>query len=270
MWFQLVAGRSAVALGYQQLELEGTFPDVPRPDFTIQDWLSRRFQDGASTWFSRYFGAREIFVKLGNQVNYSLLDTSYMNPISKIIIGKERQLYELAYINDYCKLIRPMPLVRVDDRVKEIAEIQDRLSQYGIAFVLLISPSKAVIYPEYIPDIFCRSPKSSKRNYENIVPLLDQYKINYVDGHTITLAAKTHAKGPVFSQGGTHWNDLGAYYTVERLLTMIEALTSQSIGRLSLQHLDIDHTPSGTDKDLAELLNLISPPITILSPIQPL
>ena len=263
--FKLFAGRSAVALGYWRLELVGTFPDVPRPDFTIQDWLNHRFQDSASKWFSRYFGARGLFVKVGNQVNYSLFGTSYMNNQS-IIIGKQSQLYELAYINDYCKLIHPMPLELAEAHVKEIAEIQDRLGRHGIAFVLLITPSKASIYPEFIPDIFCRSPKSTSRDYENFVPLLDKYKINYVDGHTITLAAKAGEPAPVFTQGGTHWNYLGAYYTVARLLEMIEALTRQSIGRLSLQDLEIDHKPSGTDKDLAELLNLISPPYTYLVP----
>lgn len=263
--FKLLAGRSAVALGASHLELVGTFPDVPRPDFTIQDWLNHRFQEGASSWFSRYFGARGLFVKLGNQVNYSLFGTSYMNN-QTIIIGKQSQLYEVAYINNYCKLIHPMPQEHAEAHVKEIAEIQDRLGQHGMAFVLLISPSKAAIYPEFIPDIFCRSPKSTSRDYENFVPLLDKYKINYVDGHAITLAAKTREQAPVFSQGGTHWNYLGAYYTVERLLEMIEALTRQSIGRLSLQGLEIDHKPSGTDKDLAELLNLISPPYNYLVP----
>lgn len=263
--FKLLTGRSAVGLGVSRLELVGIFPDAPRPDFTIQDWLNHRFQDSASKWFSRYFGARGLFVKVGNQVNYSLFGTSYMNN-QTIIIGKQSQLYEVAYIYDYCKLVRPMPLALVEARVKEIAETQDRLGRHGIAFVLLISPSKAAIYPEYIPDIFCRSPKSTSRGYENFVPLLDKYKINYIDGHAITLAAKTREQPPVFSQGGTHWNYLGAYYTVERLLGMIEALTHQSIGKLSLQDLVIDHKPRGTDKDLAELLNLISPPSNYLVP----
>jgi len=264
--FKVFSGSSAIALGISRLELVGTFPDAPRPDFTIQDWLNHRFQDSASKWFSRYFGARGLFVKLGNQVNYSLFDTSYMNNQS-IIIGKQSQLYEAPYINDYCKLVRPMPLELVEARVKKIAETQDRLGKHGIAFVLLITPSKAAIYPEFIPDIFCSSPKPTNRDYENFVPLLDQYKINYIDGHTITLAAKAREPAPVFTQGGTHWNYLGAYYTVERLLTMIEALTSQSIGRLSLQHLEIDHKPSvKEDKDLADLLNLISPPYNYLVP----
>ena len=263
--FKLFAGRSAVALGVPHLELLGTFPDVPRPDFTIQDWLNRHFQDNASTWFSRYFGARGLFVKVGNQVNYSLFGTSYMNN-QTIIIGKQSQLYEVEYIKNYCKLIHPMPQDHAEAQVKDLAEIQDRLGQHGIAFVLLISPSKATIYPEYIPDIFCRSPKSTSRDYENFVPLLDQYKINYVDGHAITLAAKTREQAPVFSQGGIHWNHFGAYHTVERLLEMIAALTDRSIGRLSLHRLEIDHTPRGTDKDLAELLNLISPPYNYLVP----
>ena len=185
--FKLLVGSSAIALGVSRLELVGTFPDAPRPDFTIQDWLNHRFQDSASKWFSRYFGARGLFVKLGNQANYSLFGTSYMNNQS-IIIGKQSQLYEVGYINDYCKHVHPMPLEIAEAHVKEIAEIQDRLGRRGIAFVLLITPSKASIYPEFIPDIFCSSPKSTSRDYENFVPLLDQYKINYVDGHTIALA----------------------------------------------------------------------------------
>jgi hypothetical protein len=264
--FKLFAGRSAAGLGISHLELDGIFPDAPRPDFTLQDWLSHRFQDNASKWFSRYFGARALFIRLGNQVNYSLFGTSYMNNQS-IIIGKQSQLYEVGYIINYCKLVRPMPLELVEAQVKEIAEIQDRLARHGMAFILLITPSKAAIYPEFIPDIFCSSPKSTNRDYDSFVPLLDQYKINYVDGHIITLAAKAREPAPVFTQGGTHWNYLGAYYTVERLLTMIEALTSQSIGRLSLQHLEIDHKPSvKEDKDLADLLNLIYPPYNYLVP----
>jgi alginate O-acetyltransferase complex protein AlgJ len=265
---KVFAGGSAVELGIPSLALAGIFPQVTRPDFTLQDWLSHRFQDNASKWFNRYFGARALFVRLGNQVNYSLFGTSYMNNQNNqtIIIGKQSQLYEVGYINDYCKLVHPMPLELAEAHVKEIAEIQDQLARRGIAFILLISPSKAAIYPEFFPDIFCSSHKSTNRDYENFIPLLDRYKINYVDGHTITFAAKAREQAPVFSQGGTHWNDLGAYYAAERLLKMIETLTSQSIGRLSLQHLEIDHTPTGRDKDLAEILNLMFPPYNYLVP----
>jgi hypothetical protein len=177
-----------------------------------------------------------------------------------IILGKNKTLYEVGYIEDYCKLRPLMLLTHVETRVMELQEIQEKLHKRGIEFILLVSPSKAAIYPEYIPDVFCDSPKAPSRNYEIFIPLLEKHKINYVDGHSITLEAKNRESAPLFCQGGTHWNHLGAYHTARRLTEKLRTLTQKPIGTLHIETLKIDHTPIGSDKDLASLLNLAIPP----------
>ena len=117
-----------------------------------------------------------------------------------------------------------MPLSLMDSWVKEIADLQYLLTRKGVAFLLLITPSKAAIYPEYIPRNLCRARPSIKRDYDSFVPLLDRHRINYVDGHVITQQATQIEKALLFCQGGLHWNNLGAYYTARAVIDELNGL----------------------------------------------
>jgi hypothetical protein len=203
---------------------------------------------------------------MGNQLNYSLFDKSYMHKDYGIIIGRHDQLYEGNYIKEYCNPRPIMPLSLMESWVREIAELQYLLARKGVAFLLLITPSKAAIYPEYIPSNLCRTGQSSIRGYYTFVPLLDKHHVNYVDGHVITQQATQIEKTPLFCQGGTHWNYLGAYYTARAMIEALNGLLNRKAGRLDLEAVHVDHSPTGTDKDLAELLNLFFPPIKYVVP----
>ncbi len=259
IFFTLFSTRSAADFGFHRLALTGIVLDATRPTFSIEGWLTHSFQNRLDRWFNKSFGARALFVKLGNQIYYDLFNKSYMHDQS-IIIGKNETLYEVGYIEDYCKLRPLMPVTHIETRVMELEELQEELHKRGIEFILLITPHKAAIYPEYIPDVFCDSPKAPNRNYEIFIPLLEKHQINYVDGHLITLEAKNRESAPLFCQGGTHWNHLGAYHTAQRLTEKLRTLTQKPIGALQIETLNIDHKPTGSDKDLASLLNLAIPP----------
>ena len=169
--------------------LWGMTIDEPRPSFSLHGWFTREFQDQFSKWFNQNYGVRPFFVRMGNQLNYSLFDKSYMHKDYGIIIGRHDQLYEGNYIKEYCNPHPPIPLSLMESRVKEIAELQDLLARRGVTFLLLITPSKAAIYPEYIPSNLCHTGPSSTRGYYTFVPLLDKHHVNYVDGHVITQQA---------------------------------------------------------------------------------
>ena len=236
-----------------------------RPQLTIDSWISGKYQEQFTNWFSQRFGLREIFVRLNNQIYYILFDKSYMYNQS-IIIGKQKQLYEREYIDDYTKHVVPMTPVQMNNLVEQIAEVQNLFKKHGVPFLVLITPSKAYTYPEYIPNSFFYNPISQQRNYDLILPLLDQYKVNYIDGQGITLEAKKTVTYPLFCQGGTHWNYLGAYYTIVPLITKIEALTRKSIPHIQCSKVQVDTNPTGWDKDLASLLNLAILPSNYISP----
>ena len=246
-------------------DLRGVTIDEPRPSLSLHSWLTRDFQDQFSKWFNQSYG-KSFFVRMGNQLNYSLFDKSYMHKPRGIIIGRHGWLYEDPYIKDYCNPRPTMPLGFMDNWVKEIAELQSLLARKGVTFLLLITPSKAAIYPEYIPSNLCDAGPSSKRSYDDFVPLLDKHHVNYVDGHVITQQATRIDKPPLFCQGGLHWNYLGAFYTVRMLIDELNGLLHRNAGRLGLEAVNVDHTPTDTDKDLAELLNLFFPPLDYVVP----
>ena len=246
-------------------DLAGITISEKRPQLTIDSWMSGQYQIQFTRWFSQRFGLREIFVRLNNQIFYSLFDKSYMYD-QKIIVGKKKQLYERAYIDDYTKHIFPMTPAQMNSLVEQIAEIQNLFKKHGVAFLVLITPSKAYTYPEYIPDSFFYNPISQQRNYDLILPLLEHYKVNYIDGQKITLQAKSTEIYPLFCQGGIHWNYLCAYYTIAKLITTIEALTEKDLPHIQCSKVQVDTNPTGSDKDLATLLNLAIPPTCYISP----
>ena len=246
-------------------DLKGVTIDEPRPGLSLQGWLTREFQDQFSKWFNQSYGARSFLVRMGNQLNYSLFNKSYMNTPS-MIIGHHGQLYEIPYIDEYCGPRPTMPLSLMETRVQEIADLQYLLARKGVTFLLLITPSKAAMYPEYIPSNLCHAAPSSKRGYDNFIPLLEKHHVNYVDGHVITQRATQIDKTPLFCQGSSHWNYLGAYYTVRVLIETLNGLLNRKAGGLGLEAVNVDHTPTGSDKDLAELLNLFFPPFDYVVP----
>ena len=246
-------------------DLVGVTIDEPRPSLSLHGWLTREFQDQFSKWFNQSYGARSFFVRMGNQLNYSLFNKSYMNK-EQTIIGRHGQLYEEWYINDYCNPRATTPLSLMETRVREIADLQSLLARKGVTFLLLITPSKAAIYPEDIPSNLCPAGPSSKRGYDDFVPLLDKHHVTYVDGHVITQQATQINKAPLFCQGGVHWNYLGAYYTVRAMIDELNGLLHRKAGRLDLEAVHVDHIPTGSDKDLAELLNLFFPPFDYVVP----
>ncbi|TEB10355.1 alginate O-acetyltransferase AlgX-related protein [Pelotomaculum propionicicum] len=126
----------------------------------------------------------------------------------------------------------------------------------GIASVVLITPSKASIYPEYIPDAFNKIPVGQNRNYQNFVDLLKQYDVQYLDGHEITMKQKRKSEYPLFCRGGTHWNYLGAYFTTREMILKLQELVNRSITNLECTRIELDDIPSGSDNDLALLLNV--------------
>lgn len=263
--FMLLNRPSASDLGSYRLGLSGVVQDRPETSISFGNWLNHTLQRQFDEQFSEVYGGRALFVRFGNQIYYSFFSKSYMQDQS-IIIGKRNQLYEVGYIEDYCKLRRPMSATLVAARTRQIRDLQIELQNRGVPLLVLITPSKASIYPEDIPEGFCRTPKFMARDYENFMSEFAAQHVRYVDGHAITLAAKTASAVPLFCQGGIHWNGLGAYYTAKQLTEQIGKWTGSSIGTLSLQQLMVDHNPREVDRDLAALLNLAVPPYDYPAP----
>ncbi|MDK8181682.1 hypothetical protein [Paenibacillus sp. UMB4589-SE434] len=242
---------------FPSLKTSGVEVSQKKPTFTIANFLSGNFQEEYNSWFNQNVGFKEYFIRTNNQIYYSLFNDTPNN--STLLVGKNKNLFEKHYIKEYFNITPPIDIALLESKIKQIKELQLLLKKRGIAFLLVVTPSKASIYPEYISNVL-NSQNEKPRNYNNLIPLLDKYKINYVDGHEITRLKRNQGQYPLFPEGGTHWNKLGALYTTQAIIDNLQEQLSQDLTKLSLEDVKIDNNPIGSDKDIAQLLNLWNTP----------
>ena len=83
--------------------LSGYEPSSPAPEARLRAWWEGDWQSAADQWWKERFGMRFFFVRLNNQVNYSVFDRVYKGGES-LVFGKEDWLYEKPYVYSYCRM----------------------------------------------------------------------------------------------------------------------------------------------------------------------
>jgi alginate O-acetyltransferase complex protein AlgJ len=232
------------------------------PSVSLASWLNGDLQKGLNTLVSENFGGRELLIRIFNQTLYSAFHKSYMY-LEMIIPGKNGDLFERNYLAVYGRFDDPIPDAEAEALIVMMKYLSERLKELGSCFVFVITPSKATIYPEDIPDRFLAKSESRKRrftNYEVLVPLLQKYRVPYVDGREITLDHKDTFPVRAYPKTGTHWTRAVSFFTTAALLKTIERESGRELPQLSESVESIDHHPDFVDDDLFKLLNLIQKP----------
>jgi alginate O-acetyltransferase complex protein AlgJ len=232
------------------------------PPIALTSWLNGDFQKTLNSLAGENFAGRELLIRTYNEILYRAFDKSYMS--SEVIIsGKHESLFALDYLADYGHYIKPAPGEDAEALVVMMKYLSERLKQLGSCFVFLITPSKATLYPEDIPDRYLTNLKHGERrptDYEILVSLLKEYGVPFVDGRQITLEHKGTLPESVFPKTGIHWTRAVAFFTVVDLLKTIEQESGRKMPRLSESVESINQVPDGADGDLFELMNLIEKP----------
>jgi hypothetical protein len=129
-----------------------------------------------------------------------------------------------------------------------------------VRFLFFITPSKASIHPEFIPDALKAESRGQVRaNYERLVPRLARHGVRTLDAHALMVSLKETSGYPVFPKGGAHWNYTASFRVTQELISRIEALTGKRMVRLKLDGVVWEKRRTGSDGDLARLANLWRP-----------
>jgi len=236
--------------------LVGVVDDVSRPTLTRGTWFDGSFQTVFTEWFEHRFGFRSYLIKTDNEINWRLFDSVSAKTHTRLVRGLGSYLFEYAYIDEYVR--RPFISDEIlHTRAEQLARAYRLLKNQGIAFLFVISPSKASIYPEYIPPAYRLDENiEQRRAYDRFLLLLDELSVPYVDGHAILAEVKAQGIYPVFAKGGTHWNYYSACVVVDGIIKELEVQNYTIYRHTQCDPPMVDTTPIGTDKDLEELLNL--------------
>ncbi len=161
-----------------------------------------------------------------------LTELSGYKGTNTVIIGKSGYLYENGYINEYygySKMYREVTRERIIEQVERFEYIQDELAKRGIAFIFVITPSKASQYSEAIPDWYKKqnvAPDDYVRPYTYLVEELKNSTVNYIDSASLYVEAGLQE---TFPKTGTHWNKLASFETMKAILRSYVEQTGEDI-----------------------------------------
>jgi hypothetical protein len=224
---------------------------------SLSDLFNGKFQNSLEQWLKQNIGFRGYVVKFDNQINYSLFNEFSRNHPRKIILGKNKYLYEEPYIDNYNR-IHPIPQKELDAKTASLKKLQDLLLKRNVKLLLMITPSKATICPEYIPERYIlRDTLSRQDNYETLLPILKKYAINFIDGRQMFLELKQKSVPNLFATSGSHWSLYGGYLFTARLMERIEQLLGKRLVHIACRKVIPSREPLDLDKDIARLSNIL-------------
>jgi hypothetical protein len=171
--------------------------------------------------FADRFGGRDVLIALHHFVKLMVFDAA---PVPNVMVGRDGWLYFLgedgkSIDRDYRGIVPYSP----EEPFAVAAELKrrhDYLASRGIAYVVMIVPDKATIYPEYLPFWVARGPGGTRLDL--LYAALKAYpEIMVLDLRAALMAAK--ARDRVYFKTDSHWNYLGAEVGYRELAAQLKS-----------------------------------------------
>lgn len=210
-------------------------------------------RNGIENWISDNIGFRNTFLKLYTNLEFNVFNQSTSD---KVMIGRDGWYY-YTYDNNIEIATGDYPLT--DDDLKLIAENQQRISNYyksiGVEYILMLTPSKVSVYPEYLP-----------MNDKTVSYTVSDKVADYLRANTDVIVynakdalmeAKSNGAGQLYHKTDTHWNERGSYYVYRGLhKVMVEN------GILNDEAIDVEFSEGTWKGEFSRMLgndNLLDP-----------
>jgi hypothetical protein len=225
-----------------------------KPQFKKQDYLDLKWQESYSKFINDNFGFRSFFVRMINQVRFSLLNST---KAPGVVIGKQGQLFIESYIDEYIGR-NFIGRSKIQETVRKIRVLQDSLKSRNKDLIVVFAPGKASFYPEYIPGRYMRKTKDST-NYKVYAELFSKQQVNFIDLNKWFVENKNKFKYPVYTKYGTHWNHYGMTLAFDSILKYIEKKRKLNLPDFEYGVVNYNSNLKGNDYDVGILMNLLNP-----------
>ncbi len=196
-------------------KLNGATHKANNVNLTLHKWVSLEYQNNKEQYIKDNIGFRSPFIKSYNQILYSFFNIAN-NPGG--VVGKDNYLYLESYIYNETGE-NYIGNTKINTISKRLQFLKNYFKKKNISLLIVIAPSKASFYPEYIPDYYHYYPMNNYRAYLN---KFDSLNIDYIDLNKYLISIKETTKYPLFSKNGLHWTDYGMALGLDSLVKKIE------------------------------------------------
>lgn len=217
-------------------------------------WKDGAFAHSFEAWYGQRFGGRPWFVLCANQLRYRALGVLPRTRGTSVTLGEDHWLFENAYIKEYIGKTAIAVPEAGDKALPRLRALADFCASNGVAFAVIVSPSKAVVYPEKMPPEF-RTPATTPHGRDVILPKLRTAGIPVVDAHALFLDWKNEPGAPLlFAPTGTHWTYDAAWRILLEALRVARPQTKPFVTPATTRETRVAEPP---DRDLCALINLL-------------
>lgn len=242
----------------QNGNLQGETVTEERVGISFENIWSGRWQTEYEEYFADNLKIREWLIPVRNQIMYSVFKTS---PNNNIVIGKNQNLYEEEYVCFETQIYQAMAAEEVDELVDKLKKIDTALKKKGKSFFIFITPSKAEIYYEDVPENYLLIAPDTKNEstYSLFIKALSESSIAYYDSTPEVRRLKEISEFHVFPRTGTHWSCLTAAICAEKLADSMEEQLSINLPECMVEYEQCEE-PVFPDTDIYDVLNLWEKP----------
>ncbi len=231
--------------------LKGAVVLSEAPEFSDSMWLYGHYQVQLDKYLNDQFGFRPSYVRLHNQVKYSLFKDVNANGV---ILGKDWYMYEWNYIRAYYGLDFVGDSL-ISQKTKKLKVIQDTLRAKGKTLLVVLAPGKGSFFPEFFPDTSLR--EKGRTNYQSYMEFMKRDSVNYLDFQAWFLQNKGKTVYPLYGKGGIHWSKYGEILAADSLIHHIEKISGKDLPEIVLDGVTESSKNKNGDYDIGEGLNII-------------
>lgn len=232
-------------------KLKGAVKTAPVPRLSAQGWFEGTCQDSLERAWKDRFGFRNLFIRVNNQVAFSLYRKALANGV---VIGKKNYLYESNYIHarngdDYIgdSLIL--------ERSRKLKEIQEYCTERGKQLVVTFAAGKGSYYPEYFPERFQKEP--GKTNIRGYSECFDSLGVHYIDFNKWFVEMKDTSKYCLYPKTGVHWSYYGMVLVIDSLTNYVGEATGREMTDFEFGNIGLSRKYQSSDRDIEEAMNII-------------
>jgi hypothetical protein len=233
--------------------LNGGITMIPKPELTLDSWLSGTYQEEQMKYFEQNLSTRASLIKTHNQIAYSAFGEINAHAVEE---GKNHVLFESGYIKSYMGQDFSGEEA-VIQKVKLLAYVQKELKKRNVELLFVITPGKPAHLPEFISDRYDVS-KRTRSNYDAYIEQFKSQQIEHIDFRNYFLKLKPATKYPLFPKCGVHWSGYGGSVAADSLFRYMKKLKNFETDYYIAGGTE-SNIPRYTDADIGEAMNLLWP-----------
>lgn len=236
--------------------------ELQKDTLKMKSIMDGTYQNYLSEYTKRNTGFREFFIRAYNQLIFSVFNQSTNDNIIK---GSNNELYMRMYLQDITgeKVETNFGTVEeakkeAQSNVKATVEFMELLQRHGTKFFFVFCPSKAYVYPEFMPKKYQKR-IADFQLAEYYIQLFEENNIPYIDFYHYFKDIKDEYPYPLYAKTGSHWSEATIPMVCDSIYRKMEEVMDIRLPKVKVTDLNPTSDYSNSEAELESTLNLLFP-----------